>query len=90
MHPLHSTHPISTATVFPDGRGGFAPCGELLTEAEAIRYLRLDIDGPAKPSLTLRYYREKGLLRGTQVGRRIRYRRIELERFLERLTDSGN
>ena len=70
-----------------DGNGGFLPCPELLTETEAIRYLRLDPDGPSKPALTLRYYREKGLLRGTRVGRRIRYRREELDRLLERLTD---
>ncbi len=85
---IQSSHPTPKQSTLPDGDGGFVPYGALLTEAEAIRYLRLDIDGPAKPSLTLRYYREKGLLKGTQVGRRIRYRRIELERFLERLTDS--
>jgi len=62
---------------------------ELLTEEEAIRYLRLDIDGPAKPSLTLRYYREKGLLRATRVGRRLRYRRVELDRLLECLTEEN-
>ena len=62
------------------------PCPELLTESEAIRYLRLDIDGPAKPELTLRYYREKGVLRATRVGRKLRYRRVELDRFLEQLT----
>ncbi len=62
------------------------PCPELLTEEEAIRYLRLDVGGSAKPSLTLRYYREKGLLRGTRVGRKLRYRRTELDRLLENLT----
>lgn len=63
-----------------------APCPELLTEDEAIRYLRLDIEGSEKPSLTLRYYREKGLLRATRVGRRLRYRRTELDHLLEKLT----
>lgn len=28
--------------VLPDGDGGFTPCPELLTEREAIRFLRLD------------------------------------------------
>lgn len=64
------------------------PCPELLTEAEAIRYLRLDVDGPSNPADTLRYYRERGLLNGTQVGRRLRYRRVELDRFLERITEN--
>jgi len=53
-------------------------CPELLTEEEAIRYLRLDVDGPEKPELTLRRYRDLGLLRGVQVGRNLRYRRIDL------------
>lgn len=65
------------------------PCPELLTQEEAIRYLRLDLDGPRKPSLSLRRYRELGLLLGTQVGRRILYRRVELERFLARKTEEG-
>jgi len=76
-------------SVLPDGNGDLFPCPELLTEEEAIRYLRLDIDGPAKPSLTLRYYREKGLLRATRVGRRLRYRRVELDRLLECLTEEN-
>ncbi|MCP4250634.1 MAG: helix-turn-helix domain-containing protein [bacterium] len=73
--------------VLPDGKGGFTACPELLTEDEAIRYLRLDMGGPEKPELTLRYYREKGLLRGTKVGRRLRYRRVELDRLLQELTE---
>ena len=64
------------------------PCPELLTESEAIKYLRLDIDGPARPELTLRYYRERGFLHATRVGRRLRYRRVELDRLLETLTGS--
>ncbi len=59
------------------------PCPELLTGSETIRYLRLDVDGPKNPEQTLRYYREKGLLKGTQVGKKLRYRRVDLELFLE-------
>ena len=77
---MTATTPILPGGQFPQ------PCPELLTEGEAIRYLRLDIDGPAKPELTLRYYREKGVLRATRVGRKLRYRRVELDRFLEQLT----
>ena len=64
-------------------------CPELLTETEAVRYLRLDGIKTNDPALTLRYYRQKGLLRATQVGKSIRYRRIELDRLLEKLTDSN-
>ena len=65
------------------------PCPELLTATEAIRYLRIDETEVADPERTLRYYREKWGLRATQVGRRLRYRRIELDRLLDRLTDEN-
>ena len=64
-------------------------CPELMTADEAIRYLRLDDTEVADPERTLRYYREKWGLRGTQVGRRLRYRRIELDRLLDRLTEDN-
>jgi hypothetical protein len=66
-----------------------APCPELLTEREAIVYLRLDEVDVKHPDATLRRYRELGLLRGTQVGKAIRYRRVELEKFLDRITDEN-
>jgi hypothetical protein len=66
-----------------------APCPELLTEDEAIRYLRLDLIDVDDPAGALRYYRRQGLLRGTQVGKCVRYRRVELERLLDRLTDTN-
>ena len=65
------------------------PCPELLVLEEAVRYLRLDVNGPREPELTLRRYRELGLLRGTRVGRRILYRRIELDRFLAKKTENS-
>jgi len=61
--------------VLPDGKGGFTLCPELLTEEEAVRYLRLDNNGNWKQ--TLRYYREKKKLRGT---------RKELDDFAARMT----
>ena len=64
-------------------------CPELLTEEEAIRYLRLDLIDIKSPAETLRRYRDQGLLRGTQVGKAVRYRRVELDRFLDRVTE-GN
>lgn len=66
-----------------------APCPELLTEAEAVRYLRLDTINIGNPSETLRRYRDRGMLRGTQVSKRVMYRRIELDRFLDRLTEQN-
>ena len=66
--------------------GTTRPCPELLTGEEAAQYLRLDVGGHANPLKTLEYYRGKQLLKGTRVGRCLRYRRIELERFLDKLT----
>ena len=65
------------------------PCPELLTEAEAIVYLRLDTIDVKHPEETLRRYRERGLLRGTQVGKRVFYRRVEVDRFLEKQTEAN-
>lgn len=64
-------------------------CPELLTEEEAIRYLRLDIIDVENPEETLRRYRKQGLVRGTQVGKCVRYRRSELEAFLGRITENN-
>ena len=61
------------------------PCPELLTAAEAVRFLRLD--NLKEPMDVLYHYRRKGLLRGTQVGRNIRYLKTELMRCLELLTE---
>ena len=61
------------------------PCPEVLTAEEAVRYLRLNVDGPKDPVGTLKYYREKGLLTGVRVGRHMRYRRADLDAFLARL-----
>lgn len=74
-------------SVLPDGNGGFTPCPEVLTEEEATRYLRLD--GDRNPARTLKYYREKGVLRATHVGRHLLYLRAELDRFLG-LQTAGN
>ncbi len=69
--------------VLSDGNGNFVPCPELLTEQEAARYLRLDIDGSSDPERTLKYYRDKGELIAIKVGRKNRYRRQDLDNFLE-------
>jgi len=72
-------------SILPGSQGQLSP--DLLTEEEAIRLLRLDVDGPTNPQKTLRYYREQGLLKATRVGKRLRYQRKELLSFLDRLTE---
>ena len=78
---------FSAPAILPDGNGGFTPCPELLTENEAIRYLRLDIDGPHNPNGTLKYYRDQGVLRAVRIGRNLRYPRKELDLMVEKLLD---
>lgn len=63
----------------PDGQ----PCPDLLTEAEAIRWLRLDTIKIANPSATLRRYRDAGSLRAIQISKAILYPVTELRRFIE-------
>ncbi len=87
MTQQNNNNPVfTTTTVLSDGNGGFVPCPELLTEKEAIRYLRLDIDGPAKPENTLRYYREQKKLKATKIGKKLLYSRKSLNEFMERMT----
>ena len=71
---------------FPNGN----PVPEVLTESELIELLRLDEDGPKDPTLTIQYYRDKRLLRGMRIGKRIRYSKQEVIRFLEKQTDWTN
>lgn len=78
---------FSAPAILPDGNGGFTPCPELLTENEAIRYLRLDIDGPHNPNGTLKYYRDQGVLRAVRIGRNLRYPRKELDLMVVKLLD---
>lgn len=60
----------------------------LLTEAELIRWLRLDEPGgPKNPSGTIRFYRQRGLLKGVRIGRHLRYPVAEAEAFVQRLVE---
>ena len=76
------------SAVLPDGNGGFTPCPGLLTEDEAIRYLRLDLDRSVDPHLTMKYYRDKGEIVAIKVGRCKRYRLMDLENFLANKSES--
>ena len=66
------------------------PVPEVLSEEEVIQLLRLDSDGTKKSAYTLKYYREKNLLRGTQIGKNIRYVKQEILNFLAKQTERTN
>ena len=61
------------------------PAPYVMTSAEALRFLRLDDLNDGEDWLYR--HRRAGLLRGTQVGRHIRYLLPELVAFLERQTE---
>lgn len=65
------------------------PCPAVLTAEEAVRYLRLDTVDIKNPLETLERYRAGGLLRGTQLSKKVMYLRRELDKFLERLTEKN-
>ena len=69
----------------PDGR----PAPTVMTPGEAIAFLRLDQTGIKDPLLSLRYYREKGLLKGVKIGLKLRYRLIDLLDFLDQLAEDS-
>ena len=64
---------------------------ELLNPIEAAQYLRLDETGghtPRSALRTLNYWRDKGRLHATKYARRVWYRKAELDRFLEVMTEA--
>ena len=77
---------LSATAVLPDGNGGFTPCLTLLTEREAIRYVRLDTLGRKNAAKTLQYYRERGLIKATRVSNVNFYLRESLDEFLATMT----
>lgn len=77
--PIRDTWPERPATF-----------GDLLTPVEAAQYLRLDQAGthtPRSAVRTLNYWRDRGELKATKYARRVWFRRVELDRFLERKTE---
>ena len=70
------------------GYGPAVPCHELLTEAEAVRFLRLDTMG-SDAHKTIERYRSAGTLLATRVGKRFFYHVASLRQFLARQTEGA-
>ncbi len=62
------------------------PVPEVMLEDELVKFLRLKELGIKKPANTLRYYRERGILKPTRIGNRNAYTRTSACEFLEKLT----
>lgn len=61
---------------------------ELLTEHEAVLFLRLDMEN--NPKRTLKYYRDKGQLRAVKIGTNLLYPKQELFSFINIATEWFN
>jgi len=77
----------AVAAILPNTDGGCEPCPHLLTEAQAIRYLRLDTLKVKNPAKTLEYYRAQGHLKATRIGNVNFYTRVSLDEFLATMTN---
>ena len=66
----------------PDG----TPVPEVMLEGELIKFLRMGELGIKNPANTLKYYRERKLLRPTRIGGRNAYSRKAALEFLDSLT----
>lgn len=75
---------MSLPAVLVDENGSPRPCPEVLLPREAALYLRLDMNSNWEQ--TLKYYRERKILRGTRIGKRIYYTRKSLDEFLAKMT----
>ena len=70
----------------PDGK----PVPLVLDDVDLIKLLRLEKHNIENARWTLKYYRDKGLLKGVRLGKRIRYTRDEVLKFLEKQTERTN
>lgn len=84
MSTNQNNHQCSGIHYMPNG--SIMP--ELLSEQEAIIWLRLEDEN--NPERTLKYYRDKGQLRGLKIGTNFLYPKRELLNFIEVATEWFN
>ncbi len=66
------------AWYMPNGQ----PAPAVMTVDEVVTLLRLDEAGGMAPALAVERYRKRGLLRGIQIGRCIRYPLESVQEFI--------
>lgn len=71
---------VAQIAFMPNGK----PCPVVMTAEEVVELLRLDNGDPLR---TLKYFRDEGLLVGFRLGRRIRYRLVDVLKFLNKKTE---
>lgn len=80
---------VVAASWMPDGKGGWMPTPEILTEDEAIRFLRIDGLNIQHPKETLRYYRSKHGLKACQIGKGVRFTIGNLRELVNNLIEKN-
>ena len=82
---------IASIAALPDGNGGSAPCPELLTEDELIRFLRIPQISSSKDHHNviehLKRYRDLPRIR---ICNKILYPTRAIRKWIERETTNGN
>ena len=82
-----NTCPAPALSWMPDGNGGWMPTPDLLSEAEAVRFLRIDLIKIKNPDCTLRRYRKEYGLQTVQISKQVLFPRCELEKLIKKLME---
>lgn len=79
-----SDNQVFQIAFLPNGQ----PAPAVLTAEELIELLRLDGKNPER---TLKYWRDEGQLQGVRLGRKVRYRLVDVQEFLaQKVGENGD
>ena len=83
MHNFNNSIFNYPVCFLPDG----SPAPFIMTEEEAIKFLRIDTNNTKHPEMTIQHYINQGLLTPITIGKCRKYPLSELIKFIERLSD---
>ncbi len=81
MNEMDTTMSEQQNNLTPYLPGDGKPAPAVMTAEEVALFLRLENGDPMR---TLQYFRDEGLLVGFRLGRRVRYRLVDVLDFLKR------
>ena len=83
MNTNNNTTNIQGPFYMPDS----SPAPYIMTEEEAIKFLRIDTNNTQHPEMTIQHYINEGLLIPVTIGKCRKFPLPELIKFVERLSD---
>ena len=83
MNNLNNSIFTCPVCFLPDG----TPAPYIMTEEEAIKFLRIDTNQTKHPEMTIQHYINEGLLIPVTIGKCRKFPLPELIKFVERLSD---